>query len=67
MNKKQEEIWIQKISLELLEIPQFSYNERLWNPPLNHAKNNEEINKIKENNTIRRLSQKSAYKRFSQN
>ena len=51
MNKKQEEIWVQKISLELLEIPQFSYNERLWNPPLNHAKNNEEINKIKERNT----------------
>ena len=51
MNKKQEEIWIQKISLELLEIPQFSYNERLWNPPLNHANNNEEINKIKERNT----------------
>ena len=41
MNKDQEEIWIKKISLELIQIPQFSYNERLWNPPLNHTKNNE--------------------------
>ena len=38
MNKKQEEIWIKKISLELIQIPQFSYNERLWNPPLKQQK-----------------------------
>ena len=41
MNKKQEEIWIKKITLELKQIPQFSYNERLWNPTLNYTKNNE--------------------------
>ena len=41
MNKKQEEIWIKKITLELKQIPQFSYNERLWNPILNQTKNNE--------------------------
>ena len=41
MNKKKEKKWIKKISLELIQIPQFSYNERLWNPPLNHTKNNE--------------------------
>ena len=51
MNKNQEEIWIKKISLELNQIPEFSYDERLWNPPLNHAKNNEEINQIKKRNT----------------
>ena len=38
MNKDQEEIWIKKISLELIQIPQFSYNERLWNPPLKQQK-----------------------------
>ena len=43
MNKKKEKKWIKKISLELIQIPQFSYNERLWNPPLNHTKNNEKI------------------------
>ena len=43
MNKKKEKKWIKKISLELKQIPQFSYNERLWEPTLNHTKNNETI------------------------
>ena len=38
MNKDQEEIWIKQISLELIQIPQFSYNERLWNPPSKQQK-----------------------------